>query len=190
MCALYPCFSPIVADVAQERPPDDETVLASLARDIARQQTLLVDLRARERAVSKRITLYPLAAWLVYLGVWYFGFVSGGSAGRVKPRAVRVLPVFMGPIVCVFSMLFAVSVRVDGLTDGFVGHRILFIRRIVQIWYARKGEAESASSVSAKLARVSGGTLARRCFVDGETSSISSPVHGSAAPPFAPLVSP
>lgn len=117
MCALYPCFSPIVANVAQERPPDDETVLASLARDIARQQTLLVDLRARERAVSKRITLYPLAAWLVYLGVWYFGFVSGGSAGRVKPRAVRVLPVFMGPIVCVFSMLFAVSVRVDGLTE-------------------------------------------------------------------------
>ncbi|KAJ6584568.1 hypothetical protein B0H19DRAFT_877664, partial [Mycena capillaripes] len=99
---------------------DDETVLSSLARDISRRQTLLADIRARERTASALVTLYTLAAWLVYLAVWYFGFVSGGSAGRVKPveRAVRALPVFVGPIV------------------------ILFIRRIVQIWYARKGDAE------------------------------------------------
>ncbi|KAJ7648203.1 hypothetical protein DFH06DRAFT_573688 [Mycena polygramma] len=103
-----------------EKPPDDETVLASLARDIARRQTLLADLRARERTASMLVTLYALAAWIVYLGVWYLGFVSGGSAGRVRgvERAVRALPVFVGPIV------------------------ILFIRRIVQIWYARKGDAE------------------------------------------------
>ncbi|KAJ6447805.1 hypothetical protein C8R47DRAFT_1172417 [Mycena vitilis] len=103
-----------------EKPPDDETVLSSLARDIARRQTLLAALRARERTASTLVTLYALAAWLVYLGVWYLGFVSGGSAGRVRgvERAVRALPVFVGPIV------------------------ILFIRRIVQVWYARKGDAE------------------------------------------------
>jgi hypothetical protein len=65
---------------------------------------LLVALRARERAISTRITLYLLAAWLVYLGVWYFGFVSGGSAKPVE-RAVRALPLFVLPIVCVFSIL-------------------------------------------------------------------------------------
>ncbi|KAJ7628228.1 hypothetical protein DFH06DRAFT_1272850 [Mycena polygramma] len=105
-----------------EKPPDDESVLASLARDIPRRQTLLADLRTRERTASALVTLYTLAAWLVYLGVWYFGFVSGsgGSSTRVKgaERFVRALPVFVGPVV------------------------ILFIRRIVQVWYARKGDAE------------------------------------------------
>ncbi|KAF8209550.1 hypothetical protein K438DRAFT_233984 [Mycena galopus ATCC 62051] len=103
--------------IAQERPADDETVLTSLARDIACQQMLLADLRARERTVSRRITLYLLAAWLVYLGLWYCGLVSGGRVKLVE-RAVRALPVFVGPIV------------------------ILFIRRIVQIWYAKKGDAK------------------------------------------------
>ncbi|KAF7375067.1 Protein lunapark [Mycena sanguinolenta] len=103
-----------------EKPPDDETVLAALASDIHRRQTLLSEIRARERTASTLVTLYTLAAWLAYVGVWYFGFVSGGRGGRTGgvERAARALPVFVGPIL------------------------ILFIRRIVQIWYARKGNAE------------------------------------------------
>ncbi|KAJ6513452.1 hypothetical protein C8R45DRAFT_963712 [Mycena sanguinolenta] len=103
-----------------EKPPDDESVLAALAGDIQRRQTLLSEIRARERTASTLVTLYTLAAWLAYVGVWYFGFVSGGRGGRTGgvERAARALPVFVGPIL------------------------ILFIRRIVQIWYARKGNAE------------------------------------------------
>ncbi|KAJ7356510.1 hypothetical protein DFH08DRAFT_849256 [Mycena albidolilacea] len=102
-----------------EKPPDDETVLASLARDIQRRQTLLADIRARERTATALATLYTLAGWIAYVGFWYFGFVSGGGARtRGVERALRALPVFIGPIL------------------------ILFIRRIVQIWYARKGNAE------------------------------------------------
>ncbi|KAF7360098.1 hypothetical protein MVEN_00738200 [Mycena venus] len=108
---------------SSEKPPDDETVLAALERDIQRRQTLLTEIRARERTATALVTLYTLAAWLVYVGVWYFGFVSGGG-GRKGARvgslekAVKALPVVVGPIL------------------------ILFIRRIVQIWYARKGNAE------------------------------------------------
>ncbi|KAJ7274578.1 hypothetical protein B0H12DRAFT_1089277 [Mycena haematopus] len=103
-----------------EKPVDDETVLAALAGDVQRRQTLLSEIRARERTASALVTLYALAAWLMYVGVWYFGFVSGGRGGRTGgvERAVRALPVFVGPIL------------------------ILFIRRIVQVWYARKGNAE------------------------------------------------
>ncbi|KAF8176241.1 hypothetical protein K438DRAFT_2022720, partial [Mycena galopus ATCC 62051] len=103
-----------------EKPPDDESVLAALARDIQRRQTLLSEIRARERTATALVTLYTLAAWLAYVAVWYFGFVSGGHGRRVGgvERALRALPVFVGPIL------------------------ILFIRRIVQIWYARKGNAE------------------------------------------------
>ncbi|KAJ7455744.1 hypothetical protein FB451DRAFT_1277333 [Mycena latifolia] len=104
-----------------ERPPDDyETILSTLAANIQKRQTLLSEIRMRERKATMLVTLYAIAGWLVYLAVWYFGFVSGGASGRVRPaeRAVRALPVFVGPIF------------------------ILFIRRIVQIWYNRKGNAE------------------------------------------------
>ncbi|KAJ7909527.1 hypothetical protein B0H13DRAFT_2014228 [Mycena leptocephala] len=101
-----------------EKPPDDESILADLARDIARRQGLLSEIRARERTATALVTLYTLAAWCIYVGVWYFGFVSARRQARSVERAVRALPVFVGPIL------------------------ILFIRRIVQIWYARKGNVE------------------------------------------------
>ncbi|KAJ7025640.1 hypothetical protein C8F04DRAFT_1127611 [Mycena alexandri] len=106
-----------------EKPPDDyESVLAALANDIAKRQTLLSEIRARERRATTLVTLYTLAAYLLYLAVWYFGFVAAGrsrsASGRGVERAVRALPVFVGPIL------------------------ILFIRRIVQVWYNRKGNAE------------------------------------------------
>ncbi|KAJ7723457.1 hypothetical protein DFH07DRAFT_278605 [Mycena maculata] len=104
-----------------EKPSDDyETVLSNLAANIQKRQTLLSEIRLRERKATMLVTLYALVGWLAYLAVWYFGFVSGGANGRVQgvERALRALPVFVGPIL------------------------ILFIRRIVQIWYNRKGNAE------------------------------------------------
>ncbi|KAJ7098514.1 hypothetical protein B0H15DRAFT_821015 [Mycena belliarum] len=104
-----------------EKPADDyETVLSALATTIQKRQTLLSEIRARERKATMLVTLYTLAAWLAYVAVWYFGFVSAGATARMRSaeRAVRALPVFVGPIF------------------------ILFIRRIVQVWYNRKGNAE------------------------------------------------
>ncbi|KAJ7617586.1 hypothetical protein DFH06DRAFT_100253 [Mycena polygramma] len=167
-----------------EKPPDDESVLASLARDISRRQTLLADLRTRERTASALVTLYALGAWLAYGGVWYFGFVSGsggsgsgGSGSRVKgaERFVRALPVFVGPIV------------------------ILFIRRIVQVWYARKGDAEDKTlqvllkAQRAKVEEIKKKTnfyetrelLSRYDSANGGNGSVSSPntpVRGGKGP--------
>ncbi|KAJ7508809.1 hypothetical protein B0H11DRAFT_1962692 [Mycena galericulata] len=105
-----------------EKPSDDyETVLSTLAANIHKRQTLLSEIRARERKATMLVTLYALAGWLTYVAVWYFGFVSSRGANRRVPpveRALMALPVFIGPIL------------------------ILFIRRIVQIWYNRKGNAE------------------------------------------------
>ncbi|KAJ7218376.1 hypothetical protein GGX14DRAFT_549925 [Mycena pura] len=104
-----------------EKPPDDyETVLANLAADIQKRQILLSEIRQRERKATMLATLVTLGTWLAYLGVWYLGFVSGGATKRMRgaERALRALPVFVGPIF------------------------ILFIRRIVQIWYNRNGNAE------------------------------------------------
>ncbi|KAF7299484.1 Lunapark b isoform 1 [Mycena indigotica] len=103
---------------------DYETVLATLASNIQKRQQQLADIRQRERRATTLVTLYTLAGWLVYLGSWYFGFVNGGGRARVTTpeRVVRALPVFVGPIL------------------------ILFIRRIVQLWYNRKGNQEGTLS--------------------------------------------
>ncbi|KAJ7705135.1 hypothetical protein B0H16DRAFT_1636709 [Mycena metata] len=102
-----------------EKPPDDyESVLAALANDIAKRQTLLSEIRARERKATTLVTLYTLAAYLLYLAVWYFGFVAAGRNANGIERAARALPLFFGPIL------------------------ILFIRRIVQVWYNNTGNAE------------------------------------------------
>ncbi|KAJ7062293.1 hypothetical protein C8F01DRAFT_1057220 [Mycena amicta] len=107
------------------KPPSDdyETILATLASNIQKRQQQLADIRQRERRATTVVTLYTLAGWLLYLGSWYFGFVSGGGGTRVRSpeRIVRALPVFVGPII------------------------ILFIRRIVQLWYNRKGNQEERS---------------------------------------------
>ncbi|KAJ7680039.1 hypothetical protein B0H17DRAFT_74222 [Mycena rosella] len=97
-------------------PADDyESVLAALALDIAQRQSALAALRARERHASTLVTLYALAVWAAYLAVWYFGFVAGV---RGMERALRALPVVVGPIL------------------------IFFIRRIVQIWYSFRVNVE------------------------------------------------
>ncbi|KAJ7697812.1 hypothetical protein B0H17DRAFT_1177522 [Mycena rosella] len=115
-------------------PADDyESVLAALASDIAQRQSALAALRARERYASTLVTLYALAAWAVYLAVWYFGFVASGAGVRGIERAVRALPVVVGPIL----------ERVDGRADTSTQDPLH--PRIVQIWYNRKGNAEGAA---------------------------------------------
>jgi len=104
---------------------DYEEVLASLADDIQKRQTRLSEIRLRERRTTLLVTLYTLASWIAYVSLWYMGFLPdvelvGGRQrwGRQATKATKALPVFSGPIL------------------------ILFIRRIVQIWYTRIGDAE------------------------------------------------
>ncbi|KAF7314648.1 hypothetical protein MKEN_00938600 [Mycena kentingensis (nom. inval.)] len=123
--APLPCPSFCAYSALRSKPASDdyETILADLASNVQKRQQQLADIRQRERRASTLVTLYTLAGWLVYLGVWYFGFVSGGRGHKVQvaERVVRALPVFVGPIF------------------------ILFIRRIVQLWYNRKGNQEEKS---------------------------------------------
>ncbi|KAF7320500.1 Lunapark b isoform 1 [Mycena chlorophos] len=104
---------------------DYETILSTLASNIRQRQQMLADIRQRQRRATTLVTLYTLAGWGVYLASWYFGFVSGdrhgGGGVPAAERAVRALPVFVGPVF------------------------ILFIRRIVQLWYTRKGNQEEQS---------------------------------------------
>ncbi|KAJ6605963.1 hypothetical protein B0H10DRAFT_2075372 [Mycena sp. CBHHK59/15] len=116
-----------------EKPPDDyETILATLATNIQKRQTLLSEIRLRERKATMLVTLYAILGWLMYLAFWYYGVVSAGRGanGQVRgaERALRALPVFVG--------LFLMKPRSKYPLS------ILFIRRIVQVWYNRKGNAE------------------------------------------------
>ncbi|KAG5642493.1 hypothetical protein DXG03_002717 [Asterophora parasitica] len=99
---------------------DYETVLSALASDIQKRQIQLSEIRLRERRSTLLVTLYTLAGWAVYVSLWYLGAVPNGSGrhGSGIEKAVKGAPVVIGPVV------------------------ILFIRRLVQIWYKRKGDAE------------------------------------------------
>ncbi|KZS96441.1 hypothetical protein SISNIDRAFT_463924 [Sistotremastrum niveocremeum HHB9708] len=107
---------------------DYEAILQSLKLEIEARQTRLSEIRLRERRATLLITLYTLAAWVAYVGVWYtgilpkFGPVGRGGRETNLGKTLQGLPVVVGPV------LYAGSV--------------LFIRRLVQLWYTRKGNAE------------------------------------------------
>jgi len=102
---------------------DYETILAELASDVQKRQTLLSEIRLRERRSTLLVTLYTLAAWTAYVSLWYMNILPSFLDHRhgrslAAEKAVKGIPVVIGPIV------------------------ILFIRRVVQIWYKKKGDAE------------------------------------------------
>jgi len=99
---------------------DYETILSILANDIQKRQLKLSEIRLRERRSTLLSTLYTLGAWVAYVSVWYYDSLPAmktiSNPGVAK--GVKALPVLFGPVV------------------------VLFIRRIGQIWYQRKGDAE------------------------------------------------
>ncbi|KAF8733952.1 hypothetical protein AX14_003522 [Amanita brunnescens Koide BX004] len=100
---------------------DYETILAKLADDVHNRQTRLSGIRLRERRSTLLVTLYTLAGWGAYISLWYTGLLPrfyGTRRQSEVEKAIKAIPVILGPII------------------------ILFIRRIVQIWYQRKGDAE------------------------------------------------
>ena len=72
------------------------------------------EIRLRERRATLLCTLYALAAWGLYVAVWYLGLLAptrGGRefSGRGHDRvqeAVRAIPVFIGPVVSVLLSPF------------------------------------------------------------------------------------
>ncbi|KAI0090120.1 hypothetical protein BDY19DRAFT_938581 [Irpex rosettiformis] len=104
------------------QPPDYEQVLASLALDIQKRQTHLSEIRLRERRATLLFSLYALASWAAYVVIWWLGIIAtiGGHSHRDGgvEAVIEGVPVFVGPVV------------------------ILFIRRIVQMWYTRIGDKE------------------------------------------------
>ncbi|KAF9002249.1 hypothetical protein BDQ17DRAFT_1280535 [Cyathus striatus] len=111
---------------SKKKEEDYETILSALASDIQKRQTKLSEIRLRERRATLVVTLYTLAAWVVYVSLWYMNVLpfsspvneGYGRRGRGWHKVLLGVPVGVGPVV------------------------ILFIRRIVQIWYQRKGDAE------------------------------------------------
>jgi len=99
---------------------DYETILSTLANDIQKRQLKLSELRLRERRSTLLSTLYTLGVWVAYVSVWYCDSLPAMKAisSPGVANTVKILPVLFGPVV------------------------VLFIRRIVQIWYKRKGDAE------------------------------------------------
>ncbi|TFK23586.1 hypothetical protein FA15DRAFT_670405 [Coprinopsis marcescibilis] len=105
---------------AKKQDEDYETILANLATDVQKRQVKLSELRLRERRSTLLVTMYTLAAWVAYVSLWYMNALPNPrDVKNVKiEKAVKAIPVVVGPIL------------------------VLFIRRIVQIWYERKGNAE------------------------------------------------
>jgi len=100
---------------------DYETILASLVKNIEERQIRLSEIRLRERRTSLLVTIYTMASWVVYVAFWYLNLLPSFFGDRKRERfetAWKALLVFIGPILT------------------------LFVRRIVEIWYKRIGDAE------------------------------------------------
>ncbi|KAF5358639.1 hypothetical protein D9758_007708 [Tetrapyrgos nigripes] len=103
----------------KKKEEDYETILSELAQDIQKRQVKLSGIRLRERRATLAVTLYTLVAWVGYVILWYMNILPESGRGNMQmAKAIKGFPVIIGPII------------------------ILFIRRIVQIWYTRKGDAE------------------------------------------------
>ena len=92
--------------MAQKEPEDFEQALACLALDIQKRQTRLSEIRLRERRSTLLFSVYALAFWTAYGSLWYMRMIpnlSGHGKNSNFERVVQGLPVYVGPIVCVFS---------------------------------------------------------------------------------------
>ncbi|KAN0096948.1 putative integral membrane metal-binding protein (DUF2296) domain containing protein [Tylopilus felleus] len=93
---------------------DYETILSGLAADVQKRQTRLAEIRLRERRTTLQFTLGTFFIWFAYVSLWY----------------TRTLPLTW------HDSKFGTA----GMLVGPV--LILFARRMMQIWYAWKGNRE------------------------------------------------
>jgi hypothetical protein len=127
----------------QKKPEDIGQVLAALASDIQKRERQLNEIRLRERRATLLVTLYTFAGWGAYLGLWYAQLLpqmSGHRPNSKVEKAVKGFPAILGPIM--YVILSSPLMSVSAFHDRSSIPRILFTRRIVQLWYNRKGNAE------------------------------------------------
>lgn len=123
----------------QKEPEDFGQVLAALALDIQKREVRLNEIRLRERRATLLVTLYTFAGWGAYLGLWYTQLLpqmSGHRPNSSMEKAVKGFPAILGPIMYVILLPILSAYMTNPVS------RILFTRRIVQLWYNRKGNAE------------------------------------------------
>ena len=128
----------------QREPEDFGQILAALALDVQKRETRLSEIRLRERRATLLVTLYTLAGWGAYLGLWYAQVLPQATKHRNNSpvdKAIKAFPAILGPIMYVI-LLFPIPPA--HMTEKLAS-RILFTRRIVQLWYNRKGNAEGQS---------------------------------------------
>ena len=118
---------------------DYEEVLAALKADIEKRRIRLSELRLRERRTTLASTLYALAGWGLYVSLWYMEVLPRLGFSTATDQVLRGAPVFIGPILCAI-------VSYDVLIFSDISIRVLLVRRLVQLWYKRKGDAEGACS--------------------------------------------
>jgi hypothetical protein len=125
----------------QKEPEDFGQILAALALDVQKRETRLNEIRLRERRATLLVTLYTLAGWGAYLGLWYAQVLPQASKHRINSpvdKAIKAFPAVLGPIMYVILPQRTPHAYM-------MASRILFTRRIVQLWYNRKGNAEGQS---------------------------------------------
>ena len=128
----------------QKEPEDFGQILAALALDVQKRETRLSEIRLRERRATLLVTLYTLAGWGAYLGLWYAQVLPQATKHRNNSpvdKAIKAFPAILGPIMYVILLLPILPAH---MTEKLAS-RILFTRRIVQLWYNRKGNAEGQS---------------------------------------------
>ncbi|KAJ7681267.1 hypothetical protein B0H17DRAFT_1205935 [Mycena rosella] len=123
--------------VRSPRPATTTSPSSPCSLGITQCQSVLAALRAHECHASMLLTLYALAFWAAYLAVWYFSFV----ASRACAAWSALCQLLWGRFCAIL-------------------YRILFIRRIVQIWYIRKGNAEVACVALRRTCRTAGRWIA------------------------------
>jgi endoplasmic reticulum junction formation protein lunapark len=122
----------------QKQPEDFGQILASFAHDIQKRETRLNEIRLRERRATLLVTMYTFAGWGAYLGLWYAQLLPRMTKYRTNSeveKAIKGFLVILGPIMYVIR-LPVLHTRPNRIS------RILFSRRIVQLWFNRKGSAE------------------------------------------------
>ncbi|KAG8982471.1 hypothetical protein FRB90_006766 [Tulasnella sp. 427] len=108
----------------KEDPDDYERILSNLALSISSAQMRLSEIRLRERRSTLLVTLYAIGFWTLYVLLWwtilprYQLWAYHSRDDKTIQSIIKGIPAVVGPIF------------------------ILFIRRLVQRWYARKGDQE------------------------------------------------
>ena len=131
-------------------------VLAALKADIEKRRIRLSELRLRERRTTLASTLYALAGWGLYVSLWYMEVLPRLGFGTATDQLLHGAPVFIGPILCAI-----VSRNITIMSHICI--RVLLVRRLVQMWYKRKGDAEGACSSHVHTTRTDDTMQRRRC---------------------------